>query len=251
MLNPAQNAVKALRVLYGRFLGSDLALCFKVPQSPRRVIIAPSRAQLWQTYENLNDLELEAAFLIFAASGLRRHELMELTPAQIDLESKMILPSSALGFIPNFTPNCIPDVSQTKPQWVTFFNDEAKTVLQKLLYAKSPSPDERIFRLYKDTLTKKFKLASAACGFKITPQTLRNWFSNELGRLGVQDRYIDAFCGRVPKSVLARHYTDYSPEWLKEIYDKANLRMFNHAGFEPAQTTLLMKKAEASSAWVL
>ncbi|RLI33496.1 hypothetical protein DRO66_10130 [Candidatus Bathyarchaeota archaeon] len=41
---------------------------------------------------------------------------------------------------------------------------------------------------------------------------------------GVQDRYIDTFCGRTPKSVLARHYTDYNPERLMRIYDKVNLK---------------------------
>ena len=41
-----------------------------------------------------------------------------------------------------------------------------------------------------------------------------------MGNLGVSDRYIDAFCGRTPKTVLARHYTDYNPERLKKIYDK-------------------------------
>ena len=45
-------------------------------------------------------------------------------------------------------------------------------------------------------------------------------------RRQVPYRYIDAFCGRVPISVLARHYSDYSPEVLKEIYDKADLRFF-------------------------
>lgn len=236
MLNPAQNAVKALRVLYGRFLGSDLAKCFKVPQSPQRVMIVPSKEQLWQTYENLNDLELETAFLLPASSGLRRHELLELTPAQINLESKMITPHYSNEV-----------VSQTKLQWVTFFNDEAKTALQELLYAKSPSPDERIFGVDKDILTKKFKRASTASGFKITPQVLRDWFCNEMGRLGVQDRYVDAFCGRIPKKVLGRHYTDYSPERLKEIYEKANLRVFDHARLEPAQTTLSVKGAEAAA----
>jgi len=29
---------------------------------------------------------------------------------------------------------------------------------------------------------------------------------------------VDAFCGRVPQSVLARYYTDFSPERLKETY---------------------------------
>jgi len=46
-------------------------------------------------------------------------------------------------------------------------------------------------------------------------------------RLGVSETYIDAFCGRVPQSVLARHYTDFSPEKLGEIYEKAELKMFN------------------------
>ncbi len=62
-------------------------------------------------------------------------------------------------------------------------------------------------------------------GIYITPKILREWFCSEMGRLEVPDRYVDAFCGRVPRSVLARHYTDFSPERLKEIYDKAGLRV--------------------------
>ncbi len=38
------------------------------------------------------------------------------------------------------------------------------------------------------------------------------------GRTG----FTDVFCGRVTASGLARHYTGYSPEVLKEIYEKAN-----------------------------
>lgn len=56
---------------------------------------------------------------------------------------------------------------------------------------------------------------------------LREFFCDELGALGVQDRYIDAFCGRLPKSVLAKHYSDYSPEKLGEIYRKAGLRLLS------------------------
>jgi intergrase/recombinase len=42
---------------------------------------------------------------------------------------------------------------------------------------------------------------------------------------GVSDSYVDAFCGRIPRSILARHYLDYSQEKLKTIYDKADLRV--------------------------
>jgi intergrase/recombinase len=46
-------------------------------------------------------------------------------------------------------------------------------------------------------------------------------------RLGISETYVDAFCGRVPKSVLARHYTDFSPEKLRAIYEKALLSIIN------------------------
>jgi len=72
-----------------------------------------------------------------------------------------------------------------------------------------------------------FQTARRKTGLRITLQDLRKWFCCEMGRLGVQDRYVDAFCGRVLQSVLARHYTDDSPERLKEIYDKANLKVLS------------------------
>ncbi|MGF3499613.1 MAG: integrase, partial [Candidatus Methanosuratincola sp.] len=64
-------------------------------------------------------------------------------------------------------------------------------------------------------------------GVKVTPKVLRFWFANEMARLGVPDRFIDAFQGRIPRSVLARHYTDYSLENLKAIYDRAELKVLS------------------------
>jgi len=204
----AQYAVKTIRVLYRRFFDSDLADCFKVPQSPLHIIIAPTREQLKETYGNLDDPELEAAFLLFASSGLRRHELIELTWEQIDMENRIIYPTRQF--------------SMTKFQWCSCFNFEAQMALERLKMIKSSSPIVRVFSINKDVLTQKFGKASPP-EIKITPQVLRDWFCCEMGRLNVPDRYIDAFCGRVPKSVLARNYTDYSPQRLKEIYDRTNL----------------------------
>jgi hypothetical protein len=31
-----------------------------------------------------------------------------------------------------------------------------------------------------------------------------------------------AYCGKWTKSVLARHYTDFSPQEMKEIYEKSD-----------------------------
>jgi intergrase/recombinase len=39
--------------------------------------------------------------------------------------------------------------------------------------------------------------------------TLNFVFCSEMLSKGVQEVYVDAFCGRVPKSILARHYTDF------------------------------------------
>ncbi|MDV7350876.1 integrase [Halorubrum distributum] len=58
---------------------------------------------------------------------------------------------------------------------------------------------------------------------KITIQKSRRWFATEMSRCGVDAKYIDAFAGRTPSSVLEKHYLDYSPERLQEIYDEVGL----------------------------
>ena len=62
-------------------------------------------------------------------------------------------------------------------------------------------------------------------GLTITPQRLREWFCCEMVSTGVSDSNVDSFCERIHRSILAKHYLDYSPERMKEIYDKANLRI--------------------------
>lgn len=59
----------------------------------------------------------------------------------------------------------------------------------------------------------------------ITPQDLRKWFAKEVRTLGVSGEHIDAFCVRIPWSFRAKHYKDYSLERLKEVYEKADLKI--------------------------
>ncbi|MBM5805238.1 MAG: hypothetical protein FJZ49_04130 [Candidatus Verstraetearchaeota archaeon] len=59
------------------------------------------------------------------------------------------------------------------------------------------------------------------------PKALRIWLANEMDRLGVPDRFIDALQGKMPRSVLARHYTDYSLENLRQIYDRAGMKVLS------------------------
>ena len=72
-------------------------------------------------------------------------------------------------------------------------------------------------------MNRKFRHVSEDTGVKITTQKLRRWFATEMSRCGVDAKYIDAFAGRTPSSVLEQHYLDYSPERLKEIYDEAGI----------------------------
>lgn len=81
--------------------------------------------------------------------------------------------------------------------------------------------------MYRSDEHSLWKAAKEETGLNITPQRLREWFFSEMFSLGVPDRYIDAFCGHVPKSILGRHYTDYSPKRLKQIYEKINPRVFD------------------------
>jgi len=48
-----------------------------------------------------------------------------------------------------------------------------------------------------------------------------------MGKLGIPDRYVDAFCGRVPESVLARHYTNFQFRKTKRNLRKVNIKVLN------------------------
>jgi intergrase/recombinase len=77
--------------------------------------------------------------------------------------------------------------------------------------------------MQREEVVELWKVAQDKTGINITPQKLRQWFCSEMMRLGMSETYIDALCGRVPNSVLARHYTDFSPGKVQEIYAKAGL----------------------------
>jgi integrase len=140
-------------------------------------------------------------------------EILSLLYNDIDLEKRMIIPKNHNG-------------NSTKNSWVSFYNHEAQQVLNQYLPTRKHH-NHKLFPMARRKLIKLWRSTRSNTGLNITPQRLREWFCVEMSELGVQDRYIDAFCGRTPKSVLARHYTDYSPERLKRIYDRANLKVLS------------------------
>jgi len=209
--NTYANVLKSLKVFYREYLEmSDVVKSFRFPKKVFRFKVMPSKDDLVKFYNELNKPMAKTMFLIYATTGLRRNEVLNLKPENIHPDIHMITPQSTN--------------STTKHTWISFYNDEAEAMLTAYLKQHN---NEKVFPVTEVYLRKRYTRINKRIGTKITPKTLRDWFCCEMGELGVPDRYIDAFCGRVPRSILARHYTDYSPERLKRIYDKANLRVLS------------------------
>jgi len=207
------NVLKALRRFFRDFLEhGELVSTFKLPRQEFKPKTVPTREELKRFYAALKLPRDRALFLIYATSGLRRDEVLSLKRQDVNLEQRVIIPSVGC--------------TTTKRRWVAFFNREAADALgEYLTECASSEPAAPLFSNGAKQVNCVFKRASDASGVHISPQVLREWFACEMGELGVADRYVDAFCGRIPRSVLARHYTDFSPERLKRIYDGAGLRV--------------------------
>jgi integrase len=136
--------------------------------------------------------------------------MLSLRFGEVDFKSRMVLPCCHEG--------------ETKQSLVSFYNEEAEKALNEYLDSRK-NKDGKLFRIGTHPFLDLWKRANEKIMLHITPQSLREWFCTEMVSKGVSDSYVDAFCGRVPRSILAKHYLDYSPEKLKRIYDKADLKV--------------------------
>jgi len=206
------------------YLGLDWMDDYEFPDIPEKPLIVPSKKDIQRFFYALpicrrdennvwgrEEIEpkFQATYLMLATSGLRLDEVLSLTLNNVYPRERMVIPYG------------VHVQDSTKKAWITFYNIETE---QRLTWLDEVRKGDRIF-VGRNVLYRAFNKARETTGLDITPQKLRDWFCEEMGNLGVSDRYIDAFCGRVPKSVLAKHYTDYSPKKLKAIYDKADLRV--------------------------
>jgi integrase len=181
-----RNNLAMLKILY-----PDKVKDFKFPRRTFKPKILPTKLQLRLFYKALPK-QYQPIFLLLAESGLRVGELLD---CDIDRNNKMLIPH--------------PHGGCTKHTWISFYCTEF----------------DSIPKITVDGLSHVFLKTSKKCGIKINPHLLRSIFAREMAMAGVQPQYVDAFCGRIPQSVLARNYTDYSPEILKEIYEKANIKI--------------------------
>jgi len=176
-----RNNLSMLRLLYPEF-SKDI----KFPHRIWKPMILPTKDQLKVFYDALPD-KYKPIFTLLCECGLRVGELIGAT---FDKYNKMIIPHVHEG--------------QTKHSWISFYRTEFNEL-----------PPFTV-----DGLNHIFAKTSKKCGVKVYPHLLRSVFAREASLNGMPSQYIDAFCGRVPQSVLARSYTDFSPETLKQVYNK-------------------------------
>jgi len=211
------NRLGALKRFFRDFLKRDeLVESFRFVKVSNGYVSVTSTAELRRFFEALCANRERALFLFYATTGLRRSEVLALRRSDDDFSSRTV---NARG---------THESCSTKNAGVTFFNEETANYLPQCLNKRTDA-NERLFPINETTLRQQFKRAEAKSGVRITPQKLRDWFCQRMGELGVPDRFVDAFCGRVPASVLARRYTDYRPERLKTIYDKARIMVLEDA----------------------
>jgi len=213
------NQLKSLKVFFRDFLGRpDLVATFKFPGKGVEMKTIPGKDKLRVFYNTLLklDLRLACAFLLWATSGWRRQEVLKLHREDVDLKKRIM--------------NHRVKSTSTKGRLIGCFNEEAQDVLRTYLASRTDD-NPKLLPISEKTFRRLWHQAAESCGFMIQPQILREWFCEEMGNLPrsrrVEDRYIDAFCGRVPRSVLAKHYTDYAPEKLKRVYDRARLKVLS------------------------
>jgi len=214
------NVLSALKSFFRDYVRCpELVEGFKFPTKNPSIKSIRSREDLAKFYSALPDVRSKAIFLMLASSGLRRGEVLSLHLQDVDFTKRMLAPKCHEG--------------NTKRSWISFYNAEAQEVLDQFLKVRWKHSD-KLFPITKPDFEKAWRTARQTANVNVKPKDLRDWFADEMGRLGVQDRYIDAFQGRTPKSVLARHYSDYSPEKLQAIYEKAQLKILASEILVPA-----------------
>ncbi len=172
----------------------------------------PTDYQLIQFYNLLPNEQTKLIFLFLHNSGLRIGEILKLRVKNVD------------------TISCAIDATnihegETKHSWISFITSQTMQFFEDHIISNFDEDDEKHLELLSFLVTKKtvqqsFKDASDQLGFSINPHLLRTVFADRCTKSNIKDKYIDAFCGRISKRILAKHYTAYSEDALYDEYQK-------------------------------
>ena len=150
------------------------------------------------------DYPVQMIFLVLVTSGLRIGEVLSLKLENIDFETNMLDVSEV-------------HESNTKSSWISFMTNQTSGYLSSYIETLE---DEKIFSLSYKHVQENFQKVSEETGIKIKPHLLRTAFTEKCTQAGLNEKYIDAFCGRTSQGIIRKHYTDYSPKAMRRQYDK-------------------------------
>ena len=130
---------------------------------------------------------VKCAALFLASSGLRRGEVLSLKESDVNRKLRSLIPSCHCG--------------QTKQSGITFYNKEAEKCL--IEYEQNQTPIEKetdkLFPIRYERFFYSWKRAKKKSGINLKPKDLRDFFSQEMGKAFVPDRYIDIFQRQIPQ----------------------------------------------------
>jgi integrase len=151
---------------------------------------------------------VQMVFLILLTSGLRVGEVLKLRRDNINFETNMVDASTI-------------HKGDTKSAWISYITYQTAQYLESYVESELEDTDNpNLFEFSYNTVQEAFQKASIQTGVFIKPHFLRTIFTEKCTQVGIEGKYIDAFCGRIPKKVLEANYTVYSPQSLRVQYDK-------------------------------
>jgi len=204
------NQVKALRKYIRDYLKlGNWINKFSFTKDKAKIKKIPSDDQLALFCSYLN-YQIQMVFLVTMTTGFRIGEVLALKLSNIDLETNMIDASQI-------------HKSDTKDSWISYVTDQTSEYLQSYIESDEfdqYNDDPKLFSVSYKVVNENFKKVSNLTGISITPHLLRTVFTEKCTQAGMDEKYIDAFCGRTSQNIIRKHYTDYSPEAMRRHYDK-------------------------------
>jgi len=206
------NVISALKAYFRDYKGLSLMNGYKHPSSPLRVKEEVEPEKVKRFILAIDNPMVKCISILLATSGLRKNEVLSLRKQDIDRELCCIVPNCHSG--------------ETKHSYLSFYNDEAEACLRQHEETRCIQ-GEKLFAIGHETFLRAWNAARKKTGIYLKPKDLRDFFSQEMGKAFVPDRYIDIFQGRAPRGILAKHYNPHGIRMLREIYDKADLKVLS------------------------
>jgi integrase len=210
-LDYVSNIISAFKAYFSDYKGLMFMNGYRHPSEPLKFKeeIEPSKVRRF--IEAIDDLTVKCMAILLATSGLRKTEVWNLRKIEINRELRCIIPNCHSG--------------ETTQSGISFYNNETETILEEYLKQKVATRADRLFVIGHARFLRIWSKARETSGISLKPKDLRDFFSQEMGKALIPDRFIDIFQGRSPRNVLAKHYTPQGIRLLREIYDKADLRI--------------------------